>query len=172
LDLLASEWHEERLLALLLLVEQYRRGGAAERQAIYETYLANRARVDNCDLVDSSPPHLVAAHLDAADLSVLEELARSSSVWDRRISVIATQACVRRRIAEPTYRNAELHAHDPRALIHEAVGWMLRETGKPDPAGLHAFLRRHQGTMPRTMLRYAIEHYPPEQRARFLRGVG
>jgi 3-methyladenine DNA glycosylase AlkD len=170
LELLRSPWHEERLLALLILVEQYRRGADEERDAIYRLYLSHTLHINSWDLVDSSAEHIVGAHLDPARLDVLERLARSASLWERRIAVIATLHWIKRGIFEPALHLAELLLHDRHDLIHKAVGWMLREVGERDRPREDAFLRRHYRTMPRVMLRYALEHYPEAQRQAYLRG--
>ncbi len=166
--LLRSEWHEARLFALLLLVDAYRRADAEAREAIYRLYLANTAHINSWDLVDSSAPHIVGAHLEGRDRSVLEELARSEVLWERRIAIIATQHLIRKGDFSTTVRIAEMLVDDRHDLIHKAVGWMLREVGNRDRAAEEAFLIRHQRTMPRTMLRYAIEKFPPELRQRYM----
>ena len=170
IELLHSQWHEERLLALLILVEQYRRGTEAEREAIHTTYLANTRFINNWDLVDSSAEHIVGAHLDPQRLEGLEELARSSSIWERRIAIMATFHWIKRGVFEPALHIAERLVHDDHDLIHKAVGWMLREVGKRDRACEESFLRKHHRTMPRVMLRYALEHFPETQRRAWLHG--
>ncbi len=169
-DLLRSPWHEARLLAVLLLADAYARGTAQARETIYRLYLDSTAYVNNWDLVDTSAPHIVGAHLEAGDRGVLEELARSESLWERRIAILATQHFIRRGDFDTTLRIAEMLVDDGHDLIHKAVGWMLREVGNRDRAAEEAFLRRHHRTMPRTMLRYAIEKFPPELRQAYLRG--
>ena len=169
-ELLRSPWHEARLLALLLLVDAYARGTAEARDSIYRLYRDSTAYVNNWDLVDTSAPHIVGAHLEAGDRSELERLARSQSLWERRIAILATQHYIRRGEFETTLRIAELLVDDRHDLIHKAVGWMLREVGNRDRAAEEAFLRRHHRNMPRTMLRYAIEKFPPDERQRWLRG--
>jgi 3-methyladenine DNA glycosylase AlkD len=169
-ELLRSPWHEARLLACLLLADAYPRGDAAARHAICRLYLENTEHVDNWDLVDSSAPHVVGAHLEAGDRTVLERLARSDSVWERRIAILATQHFIRRGDFGSTLKIAEILVNDRHDLIHKAVGWMLREVGHRDRAAEEAFLIRHHRTMPRTMLRYAIEKFPPELRQAYLRG--
>lgn len=167
--LLASPWHEERLLALLILVRQYERGTAAQRDAIYRLYRRNTARINNWDLVDCSAGSIVGAHLAARDRRVLERLARSPVVWERRIAIISTFFYIRRGELAPTLRIARLLLDDEHDLIHKAVGWMLREVGKQDRAVLQRFLRACAHRMPRTMLRYAIERFPEGLRQRYLR---
>ncbi|HEX8393802.1 MAG TPA: DNA alkylation repair protein [Longimicrobium sp.] len=168
-ELLRSPWHEARLLACLLLADAYPRADAAARDDIYRLYLRNTAFINNWDLVDSSAPHVVGAHLVDKDRAVLEHLARSESLWERRIAILATQHFIRRGDFGTTLRIAELLVDDGHDLIHKAVGWMLREVGNRDRAAEEAFLTRHHRTMPRTMLRYAIEKFPPGLRARYLR---
>lgn len=169
-ELLRSPWHEARLLALLLLVDAYARGDAEMREAVYRLYLDNTRYVNNWDLVDSSAPQIVGAHLKDGDRGVLERLARSASLWERRIAILATQHFIRRGDFGTTLRIAEMLVDDGHDLIHKAVGWMLREVGNRDRAAEEAFLRRHHRTMPRTMLRYAIERFPPDLRHAYLRG--
>jgi 3-methyladenine DNA glycosylase AlkD len=169
-ELLRSEWHEARLLACLLLADAYGRADAEEREAIYRLYLGNTRWINNWDLVDSSAPHVVGAHLEDRDRGVLEELARSESLWERRIAILATQHFIRRGDFGTTLRIAELLVEDRHDLIHKAVGWMLREVGNRDRAAEEVFLRRQHRTMPRTMLRYAVERFPPDLRQRYLKG--
>ena len=172
LALLRSPWHEERLLALLILVDRYRRGGPEERETVFRTYLAHTRHINNWDLVDASAEHLVGGHLDADDadtVRLLERLAASDSVWERRIAMLATFHWIRRGRFDLALRVAEWLVQDEHDLIQKAVGWMLREVGKRDRREEEAFLARHCATMPRTMLRYAIEHFPPELRAAYLR---
>jgi len=168
--LLRSPWHEARLLALLLLVDAYARGGGETRDAIHRLYLESTGYVNNWDLVDASAPQLVGAHLETRDRSILDRLARSDSLWERRIAIIATFYFIRRNDFGSTLRIAEALVDDAHDLIHKAVGWMLREVGNRDRAVEEAFLRRHHRTMPRTMLRYAMEKFPPELRRSYLRG--
>jgi 3-methyladenine DNA glycosylase AlkD len=169
-ELLRSPWHETRLLAVLLLADAYGRADADGREAIYRLYLASTRYINNWDLVDSSAPQVVGAHLEEGDRGILEELARSESLWERRIAILATQHFIRRGDFATTLRIAEVLVDDRHDLIHKAVGWMLREVGNRDRAAEEAFLRRHQRTMPRTMLRYAIERFPPDLRQRYLKG--
>lgn len=168
LELLRSPWHEDRLLALLLMVDRHRRGEPAERQAIHAAYLANTGYVNNWDLVDSSAEQLVGAHLAADDRGLLKRLARSPSVWQRRIAMIATFHWTRRGEPGPALEVARWLLEDDHDLIHKAVGWMLREVGKRDLAAEEAFLREHLPRMPRTMLRYAIERFPEAKRRAYL----
>ena len=171
LTLLRSQWHEQRLLALLLLVEQYRRGTDAERDTIYRAYLAHTQYINNWDLVDSSAEHIVGPHIGSRRLIVLEQLARSASLWERRIAIVATFHWIKEGEFRPTLRLAKLLLDDPHDLIHKAVGWMLREVGKRDLAAEEKFLHEHYRRMPRTMLRYAIERLPERRRRQYLQGA-
>jgi 3-methyladenine DNA glycosylase AlkD len=169
-SLLHSRWHEERLLALLLWVDRTRRGDARQRKRIYLNYLRSTRYINNWDLVDSSAGQIVGAYLADKDKGVLFRLARSANLWERRIAVIASGHFIRNGRFTETLKIATLLLHDEYDLIHKAVGWMLREVGKYDRPCLERFLIRHQASMPRTMLRYAVEHLPAEQRRRYLRG--
>ena len=166
--LLKSGWHEERLLALLVLVRQYGRADAKMRNAIYRCYLGSRARINNWDLVDCSAPQIVGAHLDAGGRRFLRQLARSPSLWDRRIAVLATFHYIRNGQFDDSLAIARMLLADHEDLIHKAVGWMLREIGKRDQAVLEQFLQAHAERMPRTALRYAIERFPQPLRRRYL----
>jgi len=166
--LFASPWHEERLLALVILADQYRRGGEAERDSIYRLYLASTDGINNWDLVDVSAPAIVGAHLQSRSRAPLLRLAKSRSLWKRRIAIMATHHYIRRGEFDDTLAIAAILVHDEHGLIHKAVGWMLREIGIRDREAEERFLRQHAATMPRTMLRYAIERFPARLRRRYL----
>lgn len=166
--LLQSRWHEARLLALMILVRKYERGDEAMRDEIYRRYLANSDRINNWDLVDTSAPAIIGMHLIERDRAPLFALAKSSSLWERRIAIISTQNFIRCGDFADTLRIAEILLDDPHDLIHKACGWMLREVGKRDQAVLERFLQTHARRMPRTMLRYAIERFPRELRGRYM----
>jgi 3-methyladenine DNA glycosylase AlkD len=166
--LLRSEWHEARLLSLLVLVRQFARADPRRRQAIYRLYLKHRRLVNNWDLVDSSAEYIVGPYLRDGDHSMIQRLAASSRIWDRRIAVMATFHCIKHGEYGHTLRLARLLLRDSHDLIHKAVGWMLREIGKRDQELEESFLRRHAAQMPRAMLRYAIERFPPRLRRRYL----
>jgi 3-methyladenine DNA glycosylase AlkD len=169
--LLRSPIHEERLAALVILVRRYGRADEQQRQRIYDLYLENTAHVNSWDLVDVSAPHIVGAHLldrRGAEQQVLERLASSPSVWERRIAIIATFAFVRAGDCDETLRLARALLDDEHDLIHKAVGWMLREVGKRDEELLVGFLQQHAGDMPRTMLRYAVERLDGPLRAELM----
>ena len=169
LTLLRSPWHEARLLALLLLVERYRRGDPAEREAVFQGYLGHTRFINNWDLVDVSAYRIIGPHLDPSDPSLLDRLARSPQLWERRIAMLATFHWIRQGEFGPALRIAAILENDPHDLIHKAVGWMLREIGNRDRACAEAFLRPRCRTLPRTMLRYAIERYPEPLRQHYLR---
>ncbi len=166
-DLLASPWHEERLIALLILTEKYPKASPKEQDQIIEGYLANRKWINQWDLVDTSAYKLLGTHLlnRHLPLSILTELADSPSLWDRRIAIIASFAFIKAGQAQPSFTLSDLLLNDPEDLIHKAVGWMLREVGnKLGKATLKDYLTPRYRQMPRTMLRYAIEKWPQTER--------
>jgi 3-methyladenine DNA glycosylase AlkD len=169
-ELLQSPWHEARLLALILMVHACRKGDAATGRAVLDAWLANGDRVNSWDLVDVSAGPILGPHLHGGRNERLTRLARSASVWERRIAIVATSQRIRQDEFDETLRIARLLLDDSHDLIHKAVGWMLREVMKRDRAAAERFLRRHCRTMPRTMLRYAIEKFPPASRAAWLAG--
>jgi len=171
-SLLTSRWHEERLVALFILIRQYQRGSQAARNAIYKLYLGHTRYINNWDLVDSSAAAIVGAHLYERDRALLHKLAQSRSIWERRIAVLASFYFIRKGEYEDTLTIAELLLRDEHDLIHKAVGWMLREIGKRDQAVEERFLKTHAARMPRTMLRYAIERFPEPLRRRYLNARG
>ena len=168
--LLMSPWHEDRLCALFMLVRRYERGDAAQKQAAFDLYLKRVEYVNNWDLVDSSAPKIVGAHLDSREKDLLFVWACDESLWKRRIAVLATYGYVKRGRFDELLTLAELLLDDKEDLIHKATGWMLREVGKKDLAAEEAFLRRHYRNMPRTMLRYAIERFDEKRRKEYLEG--
>ncbi|MGY0002630.1 DNA alkylation repair protein [Micromonospora sp. I033] len=169
--LLTSDVHEERLTSLFILVRKFAKGDEEERGRIFATVLANTGHINNWDLVDSSAPYIVGPWLIDKDRSVLDRLAGSSIVWDRRIAVMATFAFIRAGDFSWTFRLSERLLHDPHDLVHKAVGWMLREVGNRDRAAEEEFLARRYRVMPRVMLRYAIEKFEPQRRREYLSGV-
>ena len=162
--LLASEWHEARLCALLIMAEKMREAKAAEAESIFSTYLANTARINNWDLVDLSAPQIVGAYLADKPRDTLYRLAGSGLLWDNRIAIVSTYAFIKRGDLDDTFSLAELMLTHRHELMHKAVGWMLREAGKRDFSRLRGFVDAHWSEMPRTMLRYAIEKYPEKER--------
>ena len=168
--LLVSKYHEERLFALLLLVQLHQRGDEAQQQTAFELYLGNTPRINNWDLVDLSAQYLVGRHLEQRPRKVLHQLARSESLWERRIAIVATHHFIRRNDFADTLKIARTLLQDEHDLMHKAVGWMLREVGKRDLAAEEGFLLKHYRDMPRTMLRYAIERFPEQKRKKYLNG--
>jgi 3-methyladenine DNA glycosylase AlkD len=171
ITLLQSAWHEERLLALLLLARRYQLGDAALRARIAKLYLAKRRYINNWDLVDSSAHLILGPHLQHADRRLLDRFARSRNLWERRIAVLTTFCYIRQRDHVDALRIARQLVNDREDLIHKAVGWMLREIGNRDPAVERSFLDAHAAHMPRTMLRYAIEKFPPRERMRYMKEI-
>jgi 3-methyladenine DNA glycosylase AlkD len=169
--ILKSPVHEERLLALMILSDQYARGDEKERQKIFSAYLKHTAYINNWDLVDLSAPQIVGRSLEERDRSILMKLARSKSLWERRIAIMATFWFIKKSDFRDALSISEALLNDEHDLIHKAVGWMLREIGKRDIAAEEAFLRKRYRDMPRTMLRYAIERFPEEKRQAYLKGM-
>lgn len=169
--LLKSVVHEERLTSLFILVQKFTKGDEEERGRIFRTVLANTEHINNWDLVDSSAPYIVGPWLIDKDRSVLDRLAESSLVWDRRIAVMATFAFIKAGDFQWTFRLSERLLRDPHDLVHKAVGWMLREVGNRDRAAEEEFLAGRYRAMPRVMLRYAIERFEPQRRREYLSGA-
>ena len=168
--LLTSPIHEERLTALLILVRQFARArDEAARRTIFRLYLQRLPFVNNWDLVDTSAAPIVGGWLTDRPRTLLDRLAGSRRLWSRRVAMIATFAFIRDWEHEDALRIAALLVNDRHDLIHKAAGWMLREVGKrASPGALRQFLHAHAATMPRTMLRYAIERLPPDERRRWM----
>jgi len=170
LRLLGSPFHEARVLALLILTHIYNKGDGAAKKEIYESYLANTRFINNWDLVDVSAPHIVGDYLTDKSRRPLYRLAKSASLWERRISIIATARFIKDWDFRDTFELSKILIRDDHDLIHKAVGWMLREVGKRDRASEEEFLIEHYQQMPRTMLRYAIERFPEPRRQMYLKG--
>lgn len=170
-ELLHSPFHEDRLLALLLLVRLYAKGNTTQRSQLYELYLNNTQFINNWDLVDSSAEQIVGAYLWDKDRAPLYTLAASNSLWERRIAIMATFHFIKRNDFAPTLALAERLLTDREDLMHKAVGWMLREVGKRNLEAEIGFLKAHCRQMPRTMLRYAIEKFPEAERQQYLKGL-
>lgn len=166
--LLGSVYHEERLCALLLLVQKFSKADDQERKILYDFYLKNTRHINNWDLVDLSAYLIVGAYLADKDRKPLYILARSHSLWERRIAIISTLSFIRKKQFGDTLSIAEMLLDDREDLMHKASGWMLREVGKRDVAILKKFLDAHGARMPRTMLRYAIEKLPQSERLKYL----
>ena len=170
-SLLRSGIHEERLLALLLLVRAFSKGDEVTRKSIYVTYLENTGFVNNWDLVDTSAQHIVGAYLMDKNKAALYRLAKSDNMWERRISIMSTFHFIKHQQFSETLKISKILLFDPQDLIHKATGWMLREIGKRDFSTEESFLKKHYKNMPRTMLRYAIEKFPEQRRKRYLKGM-
>ncbi len=168
--LLRSSIHEERVLALFLLIGAYDRGDEAAKKKIYSLYLKNTCHINNWDLVDLSSPNIVGHHLMDKDRKLLYSLATSKDLWKKRIAILATFRFIRQNDFADTLIISQLLLSDEHDLIHKAVGWMLREVGKRDLQTEEEFLKQYYKIMPRTMLRYAIERFPERKRKRYLKG--
>jgi 3-methyladenine DNA glycosylase AlkD len=166
-SLLQSPWHEERLLAALLLVHQYEHGTAADRTAIFRLYLRSLRHINNWDIVDASAPAIVGRHLDGTGRATLLRLAKTKRLWSRRVAMLATFHDIKRGAHGDAVAIATVLLKDEHDLIHKAVGWMLREVGQRDREILEAFLDAHAAEMPRTMLRYATEKFTPARRRHY-----
>lgn len=170
-ELLRSDFHEVRLLALFILVLQYASGSYNDKDNIYHSYLLETKHINNWDLVDCSAEHIVGAHLFNIDKGPIYRLAGSDSLWERRIGIMSTFYFIKRGRFPDTLAIAELLLKDREDLIHKATGWMLREIGKRDMAVEEGFLNKCYRNMPRTMLRYAIEKFPEAERQAYLKGA-
>ena len=167
---LKSKFHEERLFALIALVEFFKKENENSRGRIYSLYLENTNYINNWDLVDVSAGRIVGAYLFTRDKKPIYLLARSSNLWERRIAIMATSYFIAQNEFNDTLNIAEILLDDKEDLIHKAVGWMLREAGKRDIELEESFLKKHHNKMPRTMLRYAIEKFPEGKRKSYLKG--
>ena len=163
--LLNSKYHEERLLGILILVENFVVGTESEKEKIYKFYLKNIKRINNWDLVDLSAPKIVGGYLYKKDKKILYKFAKSKNLWERRVAILATFHFIYKNNFTETFKIAETLLNDGHDLIHKAVGWMLREVGKRiSVSELEEFLDKYAELMPRTMLRYAIERFPERLR--------
>jgi 3-methyladenine DNA glycosylase AlkD len=163
-ELLGSRYHEERLIALLMLVLRFQKGDEKEREKVFRLYCRSTRWINNWDLVDTSAPYIVGPHLEKRDRSLLHRWSRSKSLWERRIAILSTFYFIRHGDFRDCLAISERLLSDDHDLIHKAVGWMLREVGRRDRKAETAFLDRFAKKMPRTMLRYALEHFPPPLR--------
>ena len=166
-----NPYHEVRLAALLALVEMFshsKKDRAFQKECV-DFYLSHTGRINNWDLVDLSCYPLLGVWLLDKDRSLLYDLARDGkTIWEQRIGIVSTMTFIRHGQLDDTFSIADILLHHPHDLIHKAVGWLLREAGKKDEVALTEFLKSRHKTMPRTMLRYAIEKFPEEKRAVFL----
>ena len=168
--LLHSKFHEERLLAVLMLVQLFKSADESVQKQVYDLYLENTEYINNWDIVDISASNIVGAHLYEKDKAPLYDLVQSKNLWERRISIISTFYFIRQNEFDDTLKLAKILLNDKEDLIHKAVGWMLREVGKREIEFEEEFLQEHYKIMPRTMLRYAIEKFPETSRKMYLRG--
>ncbi len=166
--LLRSEWHEIRLCALLIMVFKMEKAGEKEQKELFDLYMRNTDRINNWDIVDLSAPKIAGLYLKGRDRTLLYELADSPSLWENRIAMVTTLAFIRAGELDDAFAIAfkmMTHRHD---LMHKAAGWMLREAGKKDTERLRRFILDNYSAMPRTMLRYAIEKFPEDERKEIL----
>jgi len=169
-ELLYSDKHEERLISLLILVEQFRQGNDQLKEEIFTFYHLHRKRINNWDLVDLTAHIISGSYLMDKDKTILYKLADSKNIWDRRIAVLSTFHFIKNNVFNDALCIAEKLLIDKHDLIQKAVGWMLREIGKRDINTEEGFLEKHYKKMPRTMLRYAIEKFPEKKRLAYLKG--
>lgn len=168
--LLNSKIHEKRIIALLVLVENFSKGNCAEKRKIFDFYLENKNRVNNWDLVDLSASKIIGEYLVHKPKNVLYHLAKSKGLWDKRIAIIATFQFVKNGKFFDTLKISKILLKDKHDLIQKAVGWMLREVGKRDARVEKYFLKKYYKNISRTTLRYAIEKFPEVERKKFLFG--
>ena len=164
-ELIQSEWHEVRLCALIIMVEKSKKKDEALRKELFNLYLSQTKRINNWDLVDLSCRFIIGEYLLDKSRDILYHLAQSPLLWDNRIAIVSTYAFIRKGQLEDTYALSDLMMQHPHDLMHKAIGWMLRETGKRNPERLYDYVMSHRADMPRTMLRYAIEKFSPKERA-------
>lgn len=163
-ELIQSEWHEVRLCALIIMVEKSKKKDEALRKELFNLYLSQTKRINNWDLVDLSCRFIIGEYLLDKSRDILYQLAQSPLLWDNRIAIVSTYAFIRKGQLEDTYALSDLMMQHPHDLMHKAIGWMLRETGKRNPERLYDYVMSHRADMPRTMLRYAIEKFSPKER--------
>ena len=167
-ELLKSSFHEERLVALLILVHNYHKGNEKQKGDIFNFYITNTQLINNWDLVDLTADKIVGANLVNKEKDILYKLVKSKNLWERRISIISTFHFIRKNNFKDTFKIAEILLDDEHDLIHKAVGWMLREVGKRNQEAEETFLKKHYKKMPRTMLRYAVERFSKDKRKFYL----
>ena len=170
--LIRSKYHEERFLGLIILVNKYAKTkDKKNRNQLYKIYVYSFKYINNWNLVDVTCPHVTGKHLIDKDRTILYKWAKSEDLWTKRIAMVSTFSFIRKNDLEDTFKIAEILLHDEHDLIHKAVGWMLREAGKRDLKREETFLKKYYKTMPRTMLRYAIEKFPETKRQKYLKGT-
>ena len=166
-ELLNSKIHEHRLVALFILIEKYKK--SEKKKEIVDIYLKNTKKINNWDLVDLSAPQILGDFLLDNNRATLYKLAKSKNLWEKRISIVSTWTFIRENQLDDTLKISEILLTDNHDLIHKAVGWMLREVGKKNQAIEEKFLKKHHKTMPRTMLRYAIEKFDENKRKFYMK---
>lgn len=171
-ELLEKKYHEMRTVALVILMLQYKKAknDKLTQRKIFNLYLNKAHRINNWDLVDISAPHIIGDFILKYKEDILRDLARSDNLWERRIAIVSTHALIKKRLFGETLEISNILINDEHDLIHKAVGWMLREVGKRNKNILEIFLKTRYKEMPRTMLRYAIEKFPEEERRMWLKG--
>jgi 3-methyladenine DNA glycosylase AlkD len=160
------------MVGLIILVDKYKKAkkDSLERRRIYEFYIKNTHNINNWDLVDVTCHHIVGDFCLREGSGILRDFAKSESLWERRIAIVSTYALIKKRSLGETLAISEILINDEHDLIHKAVGWMLREAGKKNIEVLEIFLKERYKTMPRTMLRYAVEKFPEEKRKKYING--
>ncbi len=167
--LLESKVHEHRLVALIILVERFKKADDINRKEIFQFYLKNKSHVNNWDLVDLSADKIVGEYLYDKNKALLYKLAKSKNLWEKRMAIVSTFAFNKKGKLDETFRISELLLNDKHDLIHKACGWMLREAGKKNKNKEEVFLKKHYKKMPRTMLRYAIERFDKQKKEFYMR---
>jgi 3-methyladenine DNA glycosylase AlkD len=167
--LISSPYHEERLLALIILTKQFNKSNEEEKKKIVEFYLKNRKYINNWDLIDLSAPYILGPYFYDKDKSVLFDLIHNGNMWDKRIAVLAAFYFIKQNDFYTSLEFITQLLDDRRDLINKACGWMLREIGKRDLKTEEEFLNKYYKIMPRTMLRYAIEKFPDEKRREYMK---
>lgn len=169
-SLLSSKIHEERMVAVMILVDRFKKGDLAIKKEVYDFYVNNLFGINNWDLVDVSCPWIIGGYLYLSKVkrNILYDFAKSNSLWIKRISIISTYYFIRENEFKDTLEISKVLLSDKHDLIHKAVGWMLREVGKRNLEVEEKFLKVHYKDMPRTMLRYAIERFPEVKRKKYL----
>ena len=168
-NLLDSKIHEDRFVGLEILVARYEGGDIKEKKKIVDFYLKNKKQVNNWDLVDTSASYILGDYLFDKDRSILYKLAKSKSLWDRRIAVVSTHFFIKQKDFKDIFALTQILLKDKEDLMHKAIGWMLREVGKKDEKQLTKFLDTHTKVLPRTTLRYAIERLSSVERSKYMR---
>lgn len=170
--LISSPIHEERASGAAILVQKFtsKKATDSEKKKYFDYYIKNGDRFNNWDLVDLTAPKIAGGYLLDKDRKILYTLAAAKSIWKRRISIVCTYTFIKKGDIDDTFNLSEILFSSPEDLMHKAVGWMLRETGKIDMKRLKAFIIKHYEKIPRTALRYAIEKFPENERKKFLKG--